>query len=158
MLRKFFVLTFLFSWIITGTIALQTHGIIPFVVIPAPVGWLAGLIPGLVALSLVSGKKEFLANCLKSGVSIQAVFIILCLTFGVLGVVYWFYELIDRSIEIDFSLDSLLLQFFIWGMLAFGEEVGWRGFALPALTRPDQFLRRQFFSDCFGVCGITQRF
>jgi membrane protease YdiL (CAAX protease family) len=135
LLLKFFLITFVISWVVTVTIALQVHGIIAIQVFPFGVSWLMGLVPGAVALCLCVKRKEFIQNALGRSTEMRFQLIIISLTFGFLGVVYLIHILINSPIKLQWNPKFLAVQFAAWFVLALGEELGWRGFALPILLK-----------------------
>jgi membrane protease YdiL (CAAX protease family) len=134
MLKKFFILTFIFSWILTGTIALQVHKVIPFTIFPQGFSWLAGLIPGIVAVLISVKPKEFFKGNFLTKLPLKGVPIVLVLTFGFLAAVYAIHQFTGHPIRLQVNYSFLAMQFVVWGILAYGEELGWRGFALPTLA------------------------
>jgi membrane protease YdiL (CAAX protease family) len=141
MLKKFFVLTFIFSWILTGTIALQVHKVIPFTIFPYGFSWLAGLIPGIVAVLISIKPKEFFKENILRSLPHKGIPIILLLTIGFLGIVYAVHQFAADPIRLQGEYSFLASQFVVWGILAFGEELGWRGFALPQLASRYSFFK-----------------
>jgi membrane protease YdiL (CAAX protease family) len=134
MLKKFFVFTFIFSWILTGTIALQVHKVIPFTIFPQGFSWLAGLIPGIVAVLISTKPKQFFKTNFLKVTPLNGVPIVLALTFGFLAIVYAIHKFTEDPIPLQVDYSFLAIQFVVWGILAYGEELGWRGFALPTLA------------------------
>ena len=57
------------------------------------------------------------------------------LTFGFLVLIYFVHQAIGSPIKLQAVNSFIVVQGFIWFILAAGEELGWRGFALPGLMQ-----------------------
>lgn len=119
-------------WAITIPIALQTQGVINTKIIPPVLQWLIGFVP-LIAALLVGRFRDFKADALRFRVSYVWYLFALIFPWVVLGI-----SLLVRQIgglelpEIEIGM-FLLPVGVIWLILAFGEEAGWRAFALPRM-------------------------
>jgi len=134
-LVRFFLLAYSISWVLWAPLWLPTFGMhgIP---VPPLAGKLGGLGPMIAAFILtwrskgLSGVRELASKVMWPGVGFYwtapIALSILCLSLG---------YLMDPEPEI-FTVDRIA-GFFILDLVffGFGEEIGWRGFALPRLQQ-----------------------
>jgi uncharacterized protein len=136
MLARFFILAFALCWVITIPIALTTQKLLSFALLPSPLQWLIGFAP-IVAAWWVVRKTEAYSQWKAS------------LFRWRVGALWWLIAIATpwllfavglalgtvagaKSPEISFG-PSLAVFALVWLVLAFGEEAGWRGFALPRM-------------------------
>jgi len=145
-LWRFFAFTFLFSWLLWLPNVLITHGLIPenkTAETIAEIGnWLAGIGPSLAAIWIIlkyQGKSKFkeLINrifALRLGSWYWPLFLLLPIVLVLAHCLNsWFFNAPfpeSGLLNEPWWIPLLLLIFFI---LQFGEELGWRGFALDRL-------------------------
>jgi membrane protease YdiL (CAAX protease family) len=109
----------------------------------------AGLVPGVVAIALSSDKRKFLYNCLQGGISISAFIAVVALTFGILLAVWIAHYVTSYPISLRSDVTFLGVQLVSWSVVAFGQELGWRAFALPRFLQKYSSLRA-----CCVLSGI----
>ena len=130
----FWLLAFLIAWAITLPPALAQNGVIASSPIPFSVGILIGVAP-IIAAAIAAARegqgKSYWRSLLRMpSLFWAAVAVILPLMW--LAVAYG-----AQSIKV--STGGLAPYALIWLVLAFGEEAGWRGFALPRLVAKHGF-------------------
>jgi membrane protease YdiL (CAAX protease family) len=135
-LRRYFRLAFLIAWAITVPIALQVRGVVGKL-LPAPFQWLIGVAPAIAAVIVTRRTPlgPWLAErCRRTKVGAVWWAIALLFPWALLGA-----AVLVRSAgglvpaQLGWSA-SLLLFGVVWLVLAFGEEVGWRGLAIVGLA------------------------
>jgi len=146
-LTMFFILAYAFSWAVEIPLALKAQGLID-VPIPFYLHYLAAFGPLLAAFVMTwltggsDGLRELVGRVFKwrVGYSWWLVALAPLLAYGLVAVVLRFVQgqwsgLVVLG-QIDFlpnlGLDALLLWILTFGL---GEEIGWRGFALPRLQK-----------------------
>lgn len=136
MLYLFWFLSFALAWALTVPTALAQLGYIDSSPVPAGLGNLIGLAPTIAAFiaAAASGDVRKLASrVFRFRAPIASYFF----AFGLPAA--WLVGatvLRDRfgAAPVEASFDPSLLVFAaLWLVLAFGEEIGWRGYALPVL-------------------------
>jgi membrane protease YdiL (CAAX protease family) len=141
-LTHFFLITFGLCWLITLPIALQVQGLIAIRLLPAPAQWLIGFAPLLAAAWVTRGsaqRQQWLAGALRVRVPARWYVLALALPWLILGVALALYTLTGRPLpRLGFGW-QLALFGLVWLILAYGEEAGWRAFALPQLLRTRSF-------------------
>jgi membrane protease YdiL (CAAX protease family) len=142
MITRFFALAFLLCWIITIPIALQTQNLISIRLLPPPVQWLIGIVPFIAAVLVARRTASWAAfkeNLLRFRVGL--------VWYAAAIVLPWAILLISLGVQLSVSANLPSLSFepsiavfaLIWFVLAFGEEAGWRGFALPRMVESQGF-------------------
>jgi len=150
-LTVFFMLAIGLTWIFMIIDALGSHGILP-VRLPLPLMVVMGYMPTLAAVLVTSwtqGREGI-------GALFRKLFIVrvgfrwyLFAIFGMIGIYafsIWIYNLMHPGIELTFFSDSLpqapawqvalmLVPMFIVIGIVNGEELAWRGFAMPRLQQ-----------------------
>jgi len=126
----YWILAFVFAWAITLPGALAKLGVIGHSPLPFMAGILIGVAP-IAAASIVTAREGKFRDYWKSlwhlprpawtiAVALLLPPLMLAITYAV------------KPIEVSFS--GLGLFALLWLVLAFGEEAGWRGYALPRLV------------------------
>jgi membrane protease YdiL (CAAX protease family) len=142
MLTRFFLIAFALCWLITIPIALQVQGATSLRLLPAPVQWLIGVVPFIAAGWVTRNSDQrasWLANALRFRVPAGWYVLGLLLPWAILGVAFAARSVSGQPLpHISFS-PQLAVFGLIWLLLAFGEEAGWRAFALPQLLRRHNF-------------------
>jgi uncharacterized protein len=154
-LWAFFILAFLFTWSFWVPQALYSRGIISFHA-PGSFMFLAGYGPALSALiiTLVYDGKAGLKSLLRRlgmwrvGLKWYAIALLLPAAISLAGLAMYFllgnpFPAVTARPAFDFGFGSspvwiqflLLTLMFILGFDGFGEELGWRGYALPVLLK-----------------------
>jgi membrane protease YdiL (CAAX protease family) len=137
MLYLFWLLSFAIAWALTVPTALAQLGYIDSSPVPAGLGNLIGFAPAIAAFiaAAASGDLRRLASrFFRLRAPISSYFLAIGLP------VAWLVGatvLRDRfgAAPVEASFDPSLLMFAaLWLVLAFGEEIGWRGYALPILN------------------------
>jgi uncharacterized protein len=130
---KFLSLTLLISWIGQIPFALRAQKVIDFS-LPFFLIYFMGLVPAIVAFFLVKGNKEHLqslkASIVLIKVPITTVLVSILLPALCLTVAY----LVNPNIKIFLSYQTIIFAI-VWFIFAYGEEIGWRGLALPELSK-----------------------
>jgi membrane protease YdiL (CAAX protease family) len=137
----FWVLSFAIAWALTLPPALAQLGIIERSPVPYGTTMLIGLAP-ITAAAVAAARARrgvgywwSLARLPRPGWT--AVLAIL-LPPLVLGIAYTVHGALGRPIRIALDLQVAVMGL-VWLVLAFGEEAGWRGFALPRLVERHGF-------------------
>ena len=162
-LAAFFILTFGYSWLLGLPLLTSSLGLVPFHIARLPallIQLLAIWGPTLSALlltGLISGKaglRDLLSRLLRWRVGVQwYAFVLLiwaAITLAALSLLVLFGGTVPNSIQLTpwYSLPlAFLINFplflFVGGPL--GEEVGWRGYALPRLLTRRSALSASLF-------------
>ncbi len=132
----FWALAFALAWLITLPPALTQTGLIGSSPIPHGIGILIGLTPLLAAVIVAAREKKgraYWRSLLRlpkpSWTAAFALFVPPLL----LALAYFAHAAAGAPIKV--TLDASLAGYaLLWLVLAFGEEAGWRGLALPRLT------------------------
>jgi uncharacterized protein len=142
-------LMFVFTWPVDLGLAAYSRGLIGFQ-IPEMVGILVGygiVIASLIITALIAGKtgvKQLLRRFLIWRVALKWYAAALFLPPALMLIAIGIYSLLNQPPDFnqifaremfgsEISPLVLLLPFFLWVTLTNGEEIGWRGFALPRL-------------------------
>lgn len=155
-LISFFILAFALSWIWMVPLALKSQGLIK-VDIPYSIHYLAAFGPMLAALIVTwisdgkDGLKDLFSRITKWRVRPLwwLVAVAPLWLYGFMAIVLWLIQGRSPDIslvgQIDFlpnlGFGALVLWVFTFG---FGEEIGWRGYALPRLQRDHNALTATF--------------
>lgn len=139
----FWFLAFGLAWAVTVPAALSTHGIAELGV-PAGLTRLTGLAPAIAAViaAFATGKgRAFLRRVFRFKAPAWTYVAALALPAAFLGASIWLSPVLGFAVP-DVQLAPEVLMFAaIWLVLAFGEEAGWRGYALPQLIGRHGFWR-----------------
>jgi uncharacterized protein len=143
----FFVLTFLISWLIWVPMALDHFSLLPvklnegFVTIVRLFGTLGPALSAILVALLAGGGQAVKALLSQIGRwrvkwtwYAAAALVFPALLFGVA----WLYSLIPGLPSLPFqqvSLSSMLVTVIVMTISVMGEEIGWRGFALPRMQK-----------------------
>jgi membrane protease YdiL (CAAX protease family) len=143
----FFVLTFLLSWLIWVPMALDHFSLLPFkmnegfVLIVRLFGTLGPAISAILVALLAGGGqavKTLLGQIGRWRVK-WTWYAAAALVFpALLFVVAWIYSLIPGLTPLPLqqvSLSSMLVTVIVMTISVMGEEIGWRGFALPQMQK-----------------------
>lgn len=132
-LVPFWTWTFAIAWAITVPIAWQVQAKSPLG-IPNALGWLIGLVPATVAIMLSRrGKGAFLRRIFHLRAPAWAWLLALLLPFAFLaGPWLWSMATGAAMPRLHFGV-HVLLFYAVWLLFAFGEEIGWRAYALPRM-------------------------
>lgn len=142
LLTRFFLIAFGLCWLITIPVALQAQGLITFRLLPAPAQWLIGFAPLLAAAWVTRGsdqRRQWLAGALCLRVSAGWYILAVALPWLILGVALALCVLTGRPLPRLVFGPQLIVFGLVWLILAYGEEAGWRAFALPQLLRTRSF-------------------
>jgi len=145
MLVRFFVIAFALCWIITVPIALHAQGLIPTALLPPRAQWLIGVVPILAAAWVTRGsaedRKVWLEDVLRTSVPPIWYAIAALLPWAMLGGALGVRMLLGKELP-HMGGDPAMLATFgvLWLVLAFGEEAGWRAYALPRMLSVRGFL------------------
>lgn len=141
MLRLYWFFAFAFAWAITIPLALETHGVAQLH-IPQQVGFLMGLAPAIAAFLAALFGNEVLVLW-RRVTRVRAPFwtyLFALLIPAVLLGVPFVYAQLTHAAPPQIALDAGVLPFvLIWFVLAAGEEIGWRAYALPKLIAKNGF-------------------
>lgn len=132
----YWVLAFAFAWAITLPAALAQLGIIASSPIPSGLGILIGVAP-IAAAAIVAYRegqaRAYWRSLWRRPRPAGTVAIALLLPPALLALAVSVRAAIGDPVEV--TLEAGLAGFaLLWLVLAFGEEAGWRGFALPRLV------------------------
>jgi hypothetical protein len=134
-LKAFWLWSFLIAWAITLPLAWQVQAKTPLG-LPAALGWLIGVVPGAVAVALSrrgEGAMRFLRRVLHPRAPLWAYALALLLPFALLAAP-WMWSLVTDAPVPRFHVGPGTAVFYgVWLLLAFGEELGWRAYALPRM-------------------------
>jgi uncharacterized protein len=145
-LTTFFVVTFLLSWLIWTPLDLSHFGIGQFQIAESTSGivrLLGVLIPSIVAMVLAARSKHGGIRILLSQLKVWrtgwrwwgAAAVVQPVILVITALVYngWANKAITNVPWV--SLSSFIVNVFFLFVATFGEEIGWRGLALPVLER-----------------------
>jgi membrane protease YdiL (CAAX protease family) len=137
MLVRFFVIAFALCWLITVPIALQVQGVTPQM-LPPVLQWAIGFAPLIAAVWVTGGSDErtaWLAAATRLRVPAMWYVIAVLLPWIALAGAFGLRILLGK--EPPHLAANATTPFFglVWLVLAWGEEAGWRAFALPRMIR-----------------------
>ncbi len=134
-LTPFWTWTFVIAWAITVPIAWQVQAKAPLG-LPVALGWLIGLVPGAVAIALLrreGGSAAFLRQALHLRAPAWAYATALLLPFALLLSPWAWSQFTGAPMpKLHFGPQALVF-YVVWLVFAFGEELGWRAYALPKM-------------------------
>jgi membrane protease YdiL (CAAX protease family) len=144
MLIRFFLIAFALCWLITIPIALHVQGLIQVELLPSRAQWLIGVIPIIAAAWVTRGSADrsaWLADALRTNVPSMWYAIAALLPWAMLGGALGVRMLLGKELP-HMGADPATLAIFgaLWLVLAFGEEAGWRAYALPRMLSASGFL------------------
>ena len=131
----FWILAFVLAWLLTLPPALAQLGLIGASPIPAGLGLLIGLAPAIAA-SVAAAREGRLRQLWRDGIRpgrLPMLLLALLLPPVLLAIAYAVSLARGDPIRIGIGPDLAIFAL-VWLVLAFGEELGWRGFALPRLA------------------------
>lgn len=134
----FWILSFAIAWALTVPTALAQLGYIENSPIPAGPGNLIGLAPAIaafVAAAFGGRLKNLTPRIFRFRAPLSSYFLALFIPVAWLAGAYLLRDQLGAA-DIEISIGPELAAFAgLWIVLAFGEEIGWRGFALPKLNQ-----------------------
>lgn len=142
MLGRFFAVAFALCWLITIPIALNVQGVVSLRLLPPPIQYLIGLAPIVAAWWVTRNSAErapWLARTFRVRVSALWYVAAIALPWLILAMVMAFDSATGRALPKLWFSPQLGLFGLIWLVLAFGEEAGWRAFALPQMLKTRGF-------------------
>ncbi len=136
-MRLFWLLAFALAWAITVPAALSAHGVIHVADIPQGLTRLTGFAPAIAAFiaAAFTGQLGVLWRRIAR-LAVSPAFYLLAAGLPLLFLAapfVWARFHGGEAPHLGLSRDLLMFAV-IWFVLAFGEEIGWRGFALPNLA------------------------
>ena len=132
-LAPFWLWTFVIAWVITLPIAWQVQTKTPLG-IPNALGWLIGLVPGVVAIMLSRGEKPaFLRRIFHLRAPLWAYGLALLLPFACLAGPWLWHAITGAAMPRVHAGSQAAVFYLVWLLFAFGEEIGWRAYALPRM-------------------------
>lgn len=144
MLILYWAIAFGLAWAITVPLALAQLGVIETAPVPAGLGNLIGLAPAIAAFAVATmsgGLRRLISRSFRLRAPIGSYFVALGLPVAwVIGASV--FRDLSGAEGIDITISTQLAVFAaIWLVLAFGEEIGWRAYALPIMTLRSGFWR-----------------
>jgi len=137
MLVRFFVIAFALCWLITVPIALQVQGVTPRL-LPPPLQWLIGFVP-LIAAAWVTRRSDERAAWLAAATRVRVApmwyLIAALLPWLALAGAFGLRVILGKELPPLATDPTIAVYGFVWLVLAWGEEAGWRAFALPRMIR-----------------------
>lgn len=134
-LTPFWVWSFVIAWAIAVPVALQVQGVVALG-IPVGLSFLVGLVPGLVAIVLArreGGAGPFLRRAFSLRAPAWAYPLALLFPLALLAGP-WLWSTLSGAPMPRLNLAPGMAVFFlVWLLFAFGEEIGWRAWALPRM-------------------------
>lgn len=141
-LLTFWALSFLIAWAVSLPPALERLGLLTRSPIPAGAGILIGVAPiiaAAVAAATEGSGRDYWRSLIKLPKPSWTAAFALALPPALLALAYAIHAAFGKPIEIS---GAGLIQFAaVWLLLAFTEEAGWRGYALPRLESRFGFWR-----------------
>jgi membrane protease YdiL (CAAX protease family) len=136
----YWILAFALAWLITVPPALAQHGLIGASPVPAGLGLLIGLAPAIATAVAVrrAGARGFWRAALTRRGTPALAALALLMPPALLAIVYAVSAARGAPIRVALGADVAVFGL-LWLVLAFTEEVGWRGYALPRLARRHRF-------------------
>lgn len=143
----YWILAFALAWAVSLPVALQVQGVAQFG-LPAGISFLIGVAPAIAALVAAAFQRQLKA--LWRNIAhvrapwwtwAAALFLPPALVMGGLGVQFWQGKPFPH-LALDPAVGLFALA---WLVLGLGEEIGWRGYALPRLIERYGFLRGALF-------------
>lgn len=141
----FFTIAFVFPWCLWSILIATTppgqlirQGPTPFFLILAILGGLGPSLAGLSVTAVARGKagvRELAAGLKKTRLGVREYILVLLLIpfLTLLGV--WLFSRLNPFVTLG-QVESRLAMGMLWPIFSsFGEELGWRGFALPGLQK-----------------------
>jgi membrane protease YdiL (CAAX protease family) len=143
-LSRFFVWSFALCFVITVPIALAVQGVLPEV-LPRQAQFLIGFVP-IVAAALAARRDPHRVTFWQDALRLRAGAldwtIALLLPWAVLALAFAFALVTGTAApELQWNLPLLAGSFLLWTLMGWGEEAGWRAYALPRMLRSMSFLR-----------------
>ena len=137
----FWILSFVIAWVLTLPPALAQLGLIARSPVPSGLGLLIGLAP-IIAAAIAAARQGGGRAYWRSLRSLPrpawtAVFAILVPPV-ILLIAYMVHRVLGDPIRVALDMQVAIMGL-VWLVLAFGEEAGWRGFALPRLAERHGF-------------------
>ena len=137
----FWILAFAIAWLVTLPPALAQLGIISSSPIPAGVAVLIGVAP-IIAAAVASARegrgKAYLLSLARLPRPRWTGLLAIALPPAILGIAYLARAASGDPIRVALDTEVAVMGL-LWLVLAFGEEAGWRGFALPRLVERHGF-------------------
>lgn len=137
----FWVLSFAIAWALTLPPALAQLGLIERSPVPYGITMLIGLVPMIAAAVAAARKRRgapFWRSLLRLPRPGWTAVVAILLPPLVLAMAYAFHAALGQPIQVAFD-GQVAGMGLMWLILAFGEEAGWRGFALPRLAERHGF-------------------
>ena len=141
---RFFLIAFGLCWLITIPIALEVQGVTAVQLLPSPAQWLIGFAP-VIAAAWVTRRSEdqraWLDRALRLRVDYRWYLLALLFPWLVLGGATAARSAVGLEAPRLTAAPGLAVFGLVWLVLAWGEEAGWRAYALPRLLETHDFAR-----------------
>lgn len=134
-LAKFWTVAFALAWLLTIPPAVAQLGLIESSPIPAGLGVSIGIAPAIAAwvASRHDGQKDFWRSMFRRPSPFWTSVVAIALPPAMLAIAYGVSAFRGHPIKVELGT-HLFVFGALWLLLAFTEEIGWRGFALPRLV------------------------
>jgi membrane protease YdiL (CAAX protease family) len=143
-LQRFFLASFVLCFGITVPIALEVQGVLPFALLPRPAQWLIGFVPlaaAAIALRGQASRAAWWADAVRWRAPLSCYAIALLAPWLILSIAMGLTLVLGSELpKLEFG-GQLAVFFLVWTLLGWGEEAGWRAFALPRMNASLGFLR-----------------
>lgn len=137
-LGAFWFWAFAGAWVLTVPIALANMKIIAVSPVPSVLQWAIGFVPAIVAIVLArrAGEWPALRSALwRNRGTVAGYGLTIVFSFGILAAVLLAHKAMGNPSPDLYTDPSVAIFAIVWLILAAGEEIGWRGYALPKLMQ-----------------------
>ena len=137
----FWILSFVIAWVLTLPPALAQLGLIARSPVPSGLGLLIGLAPiiaAAIAAARQGGGRAYWRSLRRPPRPAWTAAFGILVPPVILLIAYAVHRVLGDPIRVALDMQVAVMGL-VWLVLAFGEEAGWRGFALPRLAERHGF-------------------